>query len=91
MWLREQYEEELRGWIDNGWLHPYPEDELGLPRGLIPLMAVLQKNEQKVRPVMDYCELNEHVDLYTAGADVCAHKLREWRQQESEVAILDLC
>ena len=39
---------------------------------------------------MDYLELNKHVDPYTAGADVCAHKLREWWQQESNVAILDL-
>ena len=39
---------------------------------------------------MDYRELNKHVDLYTAGADVYAHKLREWWQQGSDVAILDL-
>ena len=53
-------------------------------------MAVLQENKQKIRPVMDYRELNKHVDPYTAGDDVCAHKLREWRQQGSDVAILDL-
>ena len=89
-WLREQYEEELQTWIDSCRLHPYPEDELGPPRGLIPLMAILQENKQKVRPVMDYRELNKHDNLYTAGAEVCAHKLREWRQQGSDVAILDL-
>ena len=89
-WLREQYEEELQAWIDSGWLRPYPSDELGPPRGLIPLMAVLQESKQKVRPVMDYCELNKHVNPYTAGADICAHKLREWRQQGSDVAVLDL-
>ena len=89
-WFREQYEEELQAWIDNGWLRLYPDDELGPPRGLIPLMAVLQENKQKVRLDMDYRELNEHVDPYTVGADVCAHKLREWRQQGSDVAILDL-
>ena len=47
-WLREQYEEELQALIDNGWLRPYLEDELGPPRGLIPLMAILQENKQKV-------------------------------------------
>ena len=52
---------------------------LNSSKGLILLMAVLQKNKQKVRPVMDYRELNEHVDAYTASADVCAQKLREWR------------
>ena len=89
--LREQFEEELQAWIDGGWLRPYPEDKLGPPSGLIPLMAVLQENEQKVQPIMDYRELNKHVDPYMAGADVCAHKLREWRQQGSDMAILDLC
>ena len=39
---------------------------------------------------MDYCELNEHVDVYTASADVYAQKLRECRQQELNVALLDL-
>ena len=79
-----------RTWIDNGWLRPYPKDELRPPRRRIPLMAVLQENKQKVRPVMDYHELIEHVDPYTARADVCAHKLREWWQQGLDVAILDL-
>ena len=35
----------------NGWLLPYSE-ELGPPKGLISLMAVMQK--QKVRLVLDY-------------------------------------
>ena len=39
---------------------------------------------------MDYCELNEHVDAYTTSADVCARKLREWRQQGIKVAMLDM-
>ena len=38
------------------------------------LIAVLQKNKQKVRPVMNYCGFNEHVD---ACADVCTQKLDE--------------
>lgn len=38
-----------------------------------------------MRPAMEYRELNEHVD-----ADICSAKLREWRQQGVNVAILDL-
>ena len=60
--LRGEYERELLAWIQNGWLIPYPESELGPPKGLIPLMAILQESKQKVRPVMDYRELNEHVN-----------------------------
>ena len=70
---------------------PYPEVECGSPKGLILLMAVLQANKQKVRPVMDYWELNKYVDAHTANVDVYEQKLREWRQKGSKVAVLDLC
>ena len=76
---RAEYDKELQNWTDNGWLVPYLEDKLGTPKGLIPLMAVIQQNKQKVRPVLDNRELNDHVDPFTARADVCTEKLREWR------------
>ena len=53
-------------------------------------MAILQENKQKVCPVIDYHELNEHVNAYTDSADVSAHKSTEWQQQGSNVAVLDL-
>ena len=53
-------------------------------------MAVIQQNKQKVRPVLDYRELNDHVDPFTACADICTEKLREWRQAGSNVSMLDL-
>ena len=68
--IREDYEQELCLWMSNGCLLPYPEEKLGPPKGLVPLMAVLQQNKSKVRPVMDFRELNHHVDAFTA-------KLRE--------------
>ena len=88
--LQGEYEWELQTWIQNGWLIPYPENELCPPKGLIPLTAILQESKQKVRPVMDYRELNEHVNAYTANADVCAQTMREWRQQGPKAAIVDL-
>ena len=69
---------------------PYPEEELGPPKALIPLMAVVQQNKSKVRPVLDFRELNWYVDAYTAHADVCVQKLREWRKKGSNVSVLDL-
>ena len=63
--LQGEYERELQAWIQNSWLIPYPESKLGPPKGLIPLMAILQESKQKVRPVMDYRELNEHVNAHT--------------------------
>ena len=53
-------------------------------------MAILQENKRKVQPVMDYRELNEHLDEYRAGVDVCAQKLTEWQLQRSNAALLDL-
>ena len=39
---------------------------------------------------MIYHEFNEHVDLYTASADVCMQKLSGWWQQGPKVVVLDL-
>ncbi|KFD56056.1 hypothetical protein M514_03180 [Trichuris suis] len=63
---------------------------MGPAKALIPLMAVIQRSKQKVRPVMDFREVNAHIDAFTASSDVCAHKLREWRRQGVNVSILDL-
>ena len=88
--VRAEYEAEIEEWIRNGWLKPYDERKYGPVKGLIPLMAVVQQNKAKVRPVMDFRELNTHVDAFTASADVCADKLREWRRQGTNVAVVDL-
>ena len=85
---RDAYENEIlrRQW--NGWLLPYSEEGLGPPKGLIPLMTVKQK--QKVRPLLDYWELNGFVDAFTANVEVCAQKLREWPWPGVNVSLLDL-
>jgi len=85
-----EYEAEINEWIANGWLKPYDDRKYGPAKGLIPLMAVIQQNKAKVRPVMDFRELNTHVDAFTANADVCADKLREWRRQGTNVTVIDL-
>ncbi|KFD60909.1 LOW QUALITY PROTEIN: hypothetical protein M514_26898 [Trichuris suis] len=87
---RGLYEEELRTWIEQGWLVPYAESKYGPAKGLIPLMAVVQRSKKKVRPVMDFRELNAHIETFTAHADVCADKLRQWRRQGVNLAMVDL-
>lgn len=69
---------------------PYEEEKYGPAKGLIPLMTVIQKNKNKVRPVLDFRELNTCIDAHTADADVCADKLREWRRQGVNVSLIDL-
>ncbi|KHJ43407.1 integrase core domain protein [Trichuris suis] len=88
--IRKPYKEELNRWIHNGWLVPYNEEELGPAKALIPLLAVTQRSKGKVRPVLDFRELNTHIAAFTGNSDVCAHKLREWRRQGENVSILDL-
>ena len=71
-------------------MDPYDDEKLGPAKGLIPPMAIVQQNKDKVRPVMDFRELNSHVDELTENADVCAGKIREWRRLGTNVAIVDL-
>ena len=87
---RQEYENELCQWIQDGWLVPYNERVHGPVKGTIPLMAVVQQNKKKVRPVLDFRELNSYVDAHTAEADVCVEKLREWRRRGQKVALMDL-
>ncbi|XP_043235723.1 uncharacterized protein LOC122388597 [Amphibalanus amphitrite] len=87
---RREYDAELDAWIAQGWLVPYDEDRHGAAKGLVPLMAVQQSNKAKVRPVMDYRELNGFVSAHTADADVCADQLRKWRRHGANVAVIDL-
>ena len=88
--VRERYEDEIREWIRQGWLLPYDTAKLGPAKGLIPMMAVIQDAKEKVRPVLDFRELNQYIDVHTREADVCAHKAREWRRRGTQVAMVDL-
>lgn len=87
--MRWEINQELESWIENGWLVPYSEQQQGVPRGLIPLMAVHQNNGGKVRPVLDYRELNHYVTAFTANRDVCADQICKWRRHRGNVAVLD--
>ncbi|MPC58730.1 uncharacterized protein LOC123504848 [Portunus trituberculatus] len=83
--VRGLYKEELERWIFH-----MTKLNMGPAKGLIPLMAVIQLNKKKVRPLMDFRELNTHICAYTADADVCADKLWEWRKQGENVSVIDL-
>ncbi|XP_047127791.1 uncharacterized protein LOC124808636 [Hydra vulgaris] len=84
--VKSEYAMEISEWIAQGWLKPFE----GKCNGIIPLMAVIQRNKLKVRPVMDYRELNQFVSSHTAGGDVCSTKLRNWRKLGENLEIIDL-
>ena len=81
-----RFKSEVERWIGNKWL--VKTNCSG--DGVIPLMAVVQEKKNKVRPVLDFLELNEFVECSEADADVCEEKLRSWRQKSSNCALLDL-
>ena len=87
--LRERYEKEVDSWVEKGWLKEWTGTTEG---GVIPLMAVHQPTKEKVRPVMDYRELNAYVESHTGEGvvDVCAEKIRQWRRECGELALVDL-
>jgi len=83
---KKEFEEEVLEWIRLGWLQPFS----GTVKGLLPLMAVVQVNKNKVRPVLDYRELNGYVSSHTAESVVCAESIRSWRQMGDNISIVDL-
>ena len=84
--VESQFEAEVTEWINKGWLRPH----VGDVDGIVPLMAVVQANKGKVRPVMDFRELNQHVESHTGTSNVCAETLRKWRKMHGRFSMLDL-
>lgn len=85
---REPFEAEVVRWIEEGILIPWE----GEVKGILPLMAVVQPTKGKVRPVLDFRELNLHVECHTGDEEinVCSDKLREWRRTDGELELVDL-
>ena len=86
---RKEFEKEVDRWIDDGILLPWEGQVVG---GVLPLMAVDQPTKGKVRPVLDYRELNAYVECHTGDdiTDVCSETLRGWRQMDGELVLVDL-
>ena len=58
---------------------------------ILPLMAVEQPTKNKQRPVSDFRELNKHIVCHIGDdvTDVCSETLREWRQMNGGVTLVD--
>ena len=82
-----EFEEEVERWIADRIPLPWK----GIGKGVLPLMAVFQATKKKVRPVLDFRELNHFVACHTGSniIDVCNEKMRKWRQLEGGTAIVD--
>ena len=85
---KAQFDKEVESWIAKGWLKPY-EGDAG--DGIIPLVVVVQANKNKVRPVMDFRELNEFVECHP-GTDAATsdETVQRWRRMREPLKVLDL-
>ena len=85
---KSEFEAEVERWIVNDILVPWK----GEGNDVLPLMAVFQATKKKVRPVLDYRELNRFVECHTGSdiIDVCDEKMRKWRRLEGGTVIVDL-
>ena len=76
---KEKFEKAVDQWIKEGFLTPWNGS---VENGSLPLMAVEQPTKSKVRPVLEYRELNKGAECHTVD-DVllaCSETFREWRQ-----------
>ncbi|XP_067943044.1 uncharacterized protein [Watersipora subatra] len=88
----KEFDEEVQRWIDDEWLELYDSTVHGHVEGIIPLMAAKQPNKpNKIRPVMDYRELNNYIHN-NPGVEtaICQEKLRNWGLGGSKACLLDL-
>ena len=54
------------------------------------MLAVKQENKGKVRPVMDYRELNAFIKSHTGDSEACPETTRKWRSMGDRVGVVDL-
>ena len=85
--IEAEFDNGVQKWINNGWLR-HRQGRLGGPS--VPLMAVLQATKNKVRPVLDYREVNSYVHASRAEDDVCAEKMSEWRKFPTNSSTIDI-
>jgi hypothetical protein len=86
--VKEEFDKEVQSWIDEGILSPVPEEEF--VSTVVPMMAVEQVNKGKVRPVLDYKQVNNYVSCHSGGSAVCDESIRKWRLTGKNLALLDL-
>ena len=84
--VKSAFHREVQEWVEKGYLQPFS----GAHDGLIPLMAVVQPSKEKVRPVLDFRELNQHVSSHTGQSVVCSETIRCWRKQGTRLSVVDL-
>lgn len=85
--IKKGAEEEIERWICEGILTKVKSRE----KGFLPLMAIEQPTKNKIRPVIDFRELNSYIECNTGDeVDVCDETLRKWRKKSRKLKLVDL-
>ena len=84
--VQKGFDDELEKWIKEGWLKACEKPE----NGVIPMLAIEQPTKNKIRPVLDFRELNDYVKSFPGDSKHCDETLRRWRSNKDDVATLDL-
>lgn len=73
---RDAFDKEIKTWISESILIPWDRAEHGEVKNFVPMMSVFQMKGEisKVRPVLDFRSLNEHVASYPADATPSVRK-----------------
>ena len=90
---RELFDAEIQSWVESGILVKHDMQAHGEVKNFLSLMAVRQEkgDKLKVRPVLDFRNLNKEVESHPGGAiPLCAERLRQWRQLGPNCSLLDL-
>jgi len=85
--IRSKYRNELQLWKKNGWLKRSSNNSKS---GIIPLLAVHQEAKGKVRPVLDYREMNQYVRSHNKDTVSIDDTIRRWRTMSPNCTLLDL-
>ena len=54
------------------------------------MMAVVQSQKHKVRPVLNYVDMNRNVSYHTGMEQRCKDSIRTWRSIGDNIAVIDL-
>ena len=67
--MKEEFDREVERWITDGILVEVDGDRQ--VESVVPLIAVAQVTKNKVRPVLDFRELNQFVSCHSGDSAVC--------------------
>ena len=83
----EAFDAEMQLWIEEGILQPVGKDKVVDSCGAF---AGGSTTASKVRPVLDFRQLNAFVSSHSGESAVCDETVRKWRMYGTNIAFLDL-